>query len=116
MLFYADENFPLDVVKELQNLGHDVLTALEDGRANQSIPDSEVLSRAIGLGRMLLTINRKDFKRLHYQQPTHAGIVICTQDTDFVGQANRIIDAVTKTDNPTAQLIRVYRPAKIEEE
>ncbi len=34
MQFYADENFPLDVVIELQRLGNDVLTAFEDGRAN----------------------------------------------------------------------------------
>ncbi len=31
MRFYADENFPMDVVTELRRLGHDVLTALEDG-------------------------------------------------------------------------------------
>jgi hypothetical protein len=43
MLFYADENFPLDTVVELRRLGHDVLTALEDERANQKIPDEKVL-------------------------------------------------------------------------
>jgi hypothetical protein len=36
MILYADENFPLRVVEELRRLGHDVLTASEDGRANQS--------------------------------------------------------------------------------
>jgi hypothetical protein len=35
MRFYADENFPLAVVIELRKLGHDVLTTLEDERANQ---------------------------------------------------------------------------------
>ncbi len=38
MLFYADENIPLTVVTELRNLGHDVLTALEDKRANKKFP------------------------------------------------------------------------------
>ena len=37
MLLYADENFPIRVVEELRALGYDVLTALEDGNANQSI-------------------------------------------------------------------------------
>jgi hypothetical protein len=32
---YADENFPLEVVEALRRLGHDVLTALEAGQANQ---------------------------------------------------------------------------------
>lgn len=31
MLLYADEDFPHPVVEELRRLGHDVLTAQEDG-------------------------------------------------------------------------------------
>ncbi len=45
MQFYADENFPLDVVTELRNLGNDVLTALEDERANQKITESSECRR-----------------------------------------------------------------------
>jgi hypothetical protein len=44
--FYAGENFPFPVVEELRRLGHDVLTMYEDGSANQSIPDDEVLALA----------------------------------------------------------------------
>jgi hypothetical protein len=32
MQLYADEDFPLGVVEELRRLGHDVVTAQEDGR------------------------------------------------------------------------------------
>lgn len=46
MQFYSDENFPLPAIEELRNLGHDVLTIFDDGRANQEIPDEEVLARA----------------------------------------------------------------------
>ena len=49
MDFYADENFPLAVVIELRRLGHDILTAFEDGRANKSISDDEVLIRSTKL-------------------------------------------------------------------
>lgn len=42
--FYADENFPLPVVEELRRLGHDVLTMYEDGKANQSVLDEDVLA------------------------------------------------------------------------
>jgi Domain of unknown function (DUF5615) len=41
MQLYADENFPLPVVEELRRMGHDVLTAQEDGR--QSAPDPDIL-------------------------------------------------------------------------
>lgn len=37
MKFYADENFPLDVISELRNIGNDCLTALEDERAKQKV-------------------------------------------------------------------------------
>ena len=70
---YADENVPLPLVGALRALGHDVLTALDDGRANQGIGDQEVLDRATALGRAVLTNNRKDFHRLHRHRPNHAG-------------------------------------------
>ncbi|MBI4025373.1 MAG: DUF5615 family PIN-like protein [Verrucomicrobia bacterium] len=59
--FYSNENFPLPVVKELRRLGHDVLTSLDAGNANQRIADAEVLQFASQEGRILLTLNRKHF-------------------------------------------------------
>ena len=111
MLFYADENFPLDVVTELRSLGHNVLTALEDERANQKISDEKVLERATELERAVLTINRIDFKRLHQAIENHAGIVICTFDADFIGQAQRIDSACKDLIDIKGQLVRVYRPS-----
>ena len=111
MLFYADENFPLTVVVELRHLGHDVLTAFEDGKANQKIPDDKVVERAAELGRAVLTINRKDFKKIHETDTTHAGIFICTFDADFVGQAQRIDDACQNLSEIDGQLTKIYRPS-----
>lgn len=110
MSLYADENFPLRVVEELRRLGHDVLTAFEDGKANQSITDQDLLARAIELDRAVLTLNRLDFKRLHLQTPNHAGIIICTEDPDRMGQAQRITASLPKASDLRGQLIRVYRP------
>ena len=39
--FYSDENVPLDVVRGLRSLGHDVLTAFEAGQANRNTQDDE---------------------------------------------------------------------------
>ena len=111
MSLYADENFPLRVTEELRRLGHDVLTAFEDGKANQAITDAELLTRAIELKRVLLTLNRQDFKRLHLQTPGHAGIIICTEDPDRVGQAQRISVSIAEAVDLNGKLIRVYRPA-----
>ena len=110
MALYADENFPLRVVEELRRLGHDVITAFEDGKANQSITDQDLLARAIELDRAILTLNRLDFKRLHRQMPKHAGVIICTEDPDRIGQAQRISESLAKVSDVRGQLVRVYRP------
>jgi hypothetical protein len=45
--FYADKQFPLQVVELLRNLGHDVLTVQEAGNANQRIPDAARVDDAV---------------------------------------------------------------------
>ena len=107
---FADENFPLPVVEALRNLGHDVLTLAESGNAGQKIPDEAVLKIATEAQRMLITLNRKHFIRLHTETPDHSGIIVCTFDPDFEGQANRVHSALETQSATTGQLIRVNRP------
>ena len=107
---YADENFPLPVVEELRRLGHDALTMHESGKARQAIPDEVVLSLASAEQRALLTLNRKHFIQLHRLTPEHAGIIVCTFDPDFTGQARRIHAALEAASTLSGQLIRVNRP------
>ena len=83
---YCNENFPLPVVEQLRSLGHDVLTIQETGKADQALPDAEVLAFARREGRAVLTLNRLHFIRLHRGQPDHAGIIVCKFDPDFAGQ------------------------------
>lgn len=108
---YADENFPLLIVEALRQLGHDVLTVFEAGQANQRIQDPDVLAFAVATGRAVLTINCRDFIRLHRQQQTHHGIIVCTADSDVVGQAQRIHAAIEASATLDGILIRINRPA-----
>jgi len=108
---YANENFPLPVVEELRRLGHDVLTIQEAGKANQECPDEAVLASASADDRALLTINRKHFIRLHEASSGHKGIIACTADLDFTGQASRIHEAIKSHDSLAGRLIRINRPA-----
>ena len=85
--FYANENFPLPVVERLRQLGHDVTTVQETGKGSQQTSDDVVLQTATADRRAVLTLNRKHFVRLHHASPNHAGIVACTVDADFEGQA-----------------------------
>jgi hypothetical protein len=108
--FYANENFPMPVVQELRRLGHDVLTTIEAGKANQAIPDEDVLEFARTQNRALLTLNRKHFVKLHESQRTHAGIIVCTVDLDFSAQAARVSESIATAGDLSGRLIRVNRP------
>ena len=110
--FYADENFPLEVVEALRRLGHDVLTALEAGQANQPIPDESVLDFATRSGRAVLTLDRRRFIGLHARFPRHAGVVVCTWDPDVERQATAVDAAVRSTAVLQGALIRINRPAQ----
>lgn len=108
---YANENFPRQVVVELRALGHDVLTSHEAGNAGRKVPDEAVLVLAHAQSRAVLTHNRADFRKLHRHRPNHAGIIICTEDTDFAALAQRIHQALQTHDSLQGQLLRVIRPA-----
>jgi Domain of unknown function (DUF5615) len=108
---YANENVPFPVVAELRTLGHDVLTTLEVGKARQSFPDEQVLKLAIAPGRALVTLNLKHFIRLHTTHSHHCGIIVCSFDPDFVGQAQRMHAAIESNAPLAEKLIRVNRPA-----
>lgn len=108
--FYADENFPLQVVEALRRLGHDVLTAHEAGQANRAIRDEEVVEFAGAHGRAVLTLNRWQFIGLHSHRSDHAGIVVCTPDPDVERQAARISEAVRDAPTLRGLLFRINRP------
>ncbi len=107
--FYTNENFPIKIAQYLRQMGHDVLTSHEAGKANQRIPDEEVLAFAAQSGRILLTLNRWDFIVLHTKSNQHAGIMVCTQNPDLLQQAEQIDKAVTEAGNMKEILIRVNR-------
>lgn len=107
---YADEDFPGPVVALLRGLGHDVLTAGDDGRGGQGIDDPDVLARATALGRAVVTHNRVDYHRLHAANPNHGGIVTCTRDQRWQALANRIDVAITVFPSLAGRLVKVIRP------
>lgn len=109
-LLYSNENFPLPTVAALRRLGHDVLTVAEAGAASQRIPDEEVLAFASNRGRAVLTLNRRHFVRLHESDPIHSGIIVCTFDSAFAEQAQRIHEAIAPHASLAGLLLRVNRP------
>ena len=72
--------------------------------------DEEVIAFASDDSRALLTLNHKHFIHLHKAGTGHEGIIVCTFDPDYLGQARRIHAAIAQ-EQLSGQLIRVNRPA-----
>jgi predicted nuclease of predicted toxin-antitoxin system len=110
MKLYANENFPIETVLILRNLGYDVLSTHESGKSNLKIPDEEVLTFAISEQRAIITLNRKDFRRLHRLNSIHFGIIVCTKNDDFENFAECIHQVLLQFGADISnRLIRVYR-------
>lgn len=107
---YSNENFPIPVVEILRALGHDIVSIQDRGRAGEAVTDPDVLDLATSENRAILTLNRRDFINLHSQRPNHCGIIVCTVDSDFERQAQRIHEQLQATPILDGQLIRVNRP------
>lgn len=106
---YADEQFPLRATERLRELAHDVLTVQDAGKANQRIADAQVLAYAKQQERAVLTLNRRDFIRLHRQNSDHGGIVVTKDDVDKVRLAERVDRAVRAEAPLTGKLVRVNK-------
>ena len=90
--FYSNENLAIDLVEAIRGLGYDVLTSYEAQKANQGIPDDEVLRDATLDNRCVLTFNRGDFLALHRSGIGHCGIVACREERDYLAQAQVLHD------------------------
>ena len=108
---YSNENFPLPAVIALRELGHDVLTSLDAGKAHQAIPDEEVLWFATETERAVITHNRQDFIRLHRLNPVHEGVIVCTENSDFPVLAAKIHARLHDMDSLRGELVRINRGA-----
>ncbi len=87
---YTNENFPIKLAQYLRQMGHDVFTSHEAGKANQRIPDEEVLAFAAEAGRILLTLNRRDFIFLHTKSIQHAGSWYAPRTQICINKPNRL--------------------------
>ncbi len=74
MQFLANENFPLDAVEAVREIGHDVAGIRTDAPGSK---DRDILRRAVYEQRILLTVD-KDFGDLAFQfgLPATCGIVL----------------------------------------
>lgn len=104
---YADEQFPKVVVAKLRALGHDVLTLQEANNRGDS--DDRVVAFARRQSRIVITLNRRNFIRIHRQSADHAGIIVCKQDHDWQRLATNTNQIITDHERLSGKLVRVNR-------
>ncbi len=95
MKIKLDENLPTSLRRDLENLGHDVDTALDEGLKGR--PDCEVHTRAVADGRFLITqdLDFSDVRR--FKPQTHEGIMLLRLDEpDWRALTSRVM-AVFRT-------------------
>jgi len=81
--FYLDENIPLEVARQLQTRGIDVITVRDLGFLGDS--DFNHLQRATSLGRVLCTFDT-DYVELAASGITHCGIVVGQPEIHHIGE------------------------------
>ncbi|MEO0348935.1 MAG: DUF5615 family PIN-like protein [Cyanobacteria bacterium P01_A01_bin.15] len=106
---YSNENFPIDMVVLLRNLGYNVLTSYDAGQANQGIPDADVLTYATQSNRVVITLNRQDFIQLYRSNINHNGIIICKDDRNYTHQVQTLHTYLETQTSLTNRRIRVLK-------
>jgi hypothetical protein len=109
IILYSNENFPIAMVEYLRSLDCDILTSYDAGQANQGIPDDEVLRFATKQNRAVISLNRDDFVALHRGGEHHAGIIVCKDDRDYLGQVTILHGYIQKIDSLIDRLIRIKK-------
>jgi hypothetical protein len=78
--FLVDTNIPIQIPNKLRSLGHDV-TRVQDvegtSRPVDPMTDEAVLALGASTKRAVITINWKDFDKLHQGDKQHYGIIVC---------------------------------------
>lgn len=113
----ADAMMPSQTVHKLRRLGYDVLTVQQyqgTSEPEHGLSDETVLEVATTLRRAVVTLNGKDYRRLHYNSRGHQGIIICDETSDLQLRAKEIDDLI-KSESPLVGRL-LYIPSKEHDE
>ncbi len=81
-LYLDDCAFSHELRRLLLKAGHDVETPADVHPPLTGEDDAAHLAHAKAVGCVILTLNPRDFKELHDQDPDHPGILAVYQDSD----------------------------------
>jgi predicted nuclease of predicted toxin-antitoxin system len=111
MQFLANENFPLDAVETIRNLGHDVTWIRTEA---PGIAGRDILQRAVSESRVLLTFD-KDFGDLAFRfgLPATSGVVLFRLHASSSAALATMIAAAVQSRTDWAVQFSVVEAARI---
>ena len=111
MRLLANENIPGDAVTALRAAGHDVAWVRSDAPGSS---DRDVLARAIGESRVLLTFD-KDFGELAWREglPAHCGVILLRLPMPAPAVAGRVIAEILAARDDWPGHFAVVEPGRI---
>ena len=108
---FADAMMPIQIVHALRRLGYEVQTVQQfqgTSRPEVSLSDEAVLEAAIQFQATVITMNGKDFARIHCAaHHTHNGIIICNESADYEKRAKEIEEVLKASKPLTGKLISI---------
>jgi predicted nuclease of predicted toxin-antitoxin system len=103
--FLIDENLSPQLARHLRLVhGYDAVHVNEIGL--QGAPDDDILARAVAEGRIVITGNGADFRRLGRRSPTHPGLAIILEATGRQQQIRFAASIVTAIETRIAAGVR----------
>ena len=104
MRFYLDQDVDVELASRLRQSGHGALTTRDAG--NTGLSNGDQLGYAASTGHVLVTHNRRHFRRLHRQWRAagraHAGVVVARHMNidELERRLRNLIDAASEQDVP----------------
>jgi len=116
-LYLDDCAFSHELRRLLLRAGHDVETPADVHPPLTGEDDATHFAHAKAVGCAILTLNPRDFKELHDQDPDHPGILAVYQDNDPVKDMNyrQIVQAISNLESTSVSIaggfwsLNVYR-------
>ncbi len=100
---YLDECVEASIAATLRENGFDIENAKDINQTGRDWSDRAQLEYAAQAGRVLVSYNRRDFRREHrkfqHEGPSHSGILLLTHSRSAVDNADALIAYLADRDN-----------------
>ncbi len=114
-LYLDDCAFSHELKRLLIEAGHDVETPANMHPPLTGEDDLIHFAHAKATGRVILTLNARDFKEIHDQEPDHPGILVVHQDNDLTKDMSyhEVVQAIANLESTGVTIAGGFWPLNV---